>query len=66
MRVWWAGLEPVERVMYRGLGLVSAGFVAAAVLVTPALLPLALIVPGVVFVASAWRATPVASDEETT
>lgn len=41
LRAWWTGLDPAERVLYRALTLLAAGFA----LWVP---PLALIVPGLV------------------
>jgi len=41
---WWSGLEPAERVLYRAVVLLGAGFA----LVWP---PLGLIVPGLLFAA---------------
>lgn len=43
---WWQGLDPYERVLYRGLGLLAAGLAAVS-------WPLALIVPGAVVTAIA-------------
>lgn len=52
---WWDALVPSERVMYRGLVLLSAGLGLVWI-------PLALIVPGVVLTATAlgfsFRGTP--------
>lgn len=38
---WWESLDPIEKVLYRGLAALSAGLAAVA-------WPLALIVPGLV------------------
>lgn len=48
---WWPGLEPAERLMWRGLALLAAGFIVAG------LAPLALIVPGAVLTAAAFGFT---------
>jgi len=40
--LWWSGLQPAERVLYRAVGLSAIGFGMVAV-------PLAFIVPAVLF-----------------
>jgi hypothetical protein len=63
---WWSALDPMERVLYRGLALVSAGLVLASLILSAAILPLVLLCPGIVLTAIALRAswTPPTTNEE--